>query len=316
MPDSCVNINIDAEDEFLGCVNSDSRVEKAYLYTTINVTHAGGAELLVTICDDFSKVNNQSVVFTGRFPKYENEIAIGAKYAKEKEFKVGDEIDITANGKTERFLISGLTQVTNYLGRDALLTRSGYERLGEMLNASYYMNLTEDTDIAAFNAEMQEKFISDVNTVINGKAAIESMAMVYVSLMTIIVVAILVLSAIIIAFVLYLLVRTMLNNKMRDYGILKSLGFTTKQLILQTALSFMPAIIISTVVGLVISCLIVNPLTALFLSSLGIVKCTFKIPVIFTIVAGVALILLSFGIACLLSLKIKKIAPRSLLAGE
>ena len=46
------------------------------------------------------------------------------------------------------------------------------------------------------------------------------MSGVYVSLMTIIVIAILVLSAIIIIFVLYLLVRTMLNNKNQDYGVM------------------------------------------------------------------------------------------------
>ena len=196
------------------------------------------------------------------------------------------------------------------------MTRSGYGRLGEIADVSYYINLTGETDIDAFNSDVKEKFAGSVNTTVNIDSTIQSAASVYVSLMTIIVIAILVLSAIIIAFVLYLLVRTMLNNKKRDYGILKSLGFTTRQLILQTALSFMPAIIISTVVGMIVCSLIINPLTALFLSSLGIVKCTFDIPVVFTTVAGVGLILLSFGIACLLSLKIKKIAPRALLTGE
>ncbi|MDE7400457.1 MAG: ABC transporter permease [Clostridia bacterium] len=314
--DSCISVTVDFEDEFLREMNADGRVEKAYLYTTINVTHSGGAELLTTVCDDFSKVNNSSVTYDGRFPKYENEIAIGAKYAKEKGLKIGNEIEITANGKTEKYLICGLTQVTNYLGRDGLLTRAGYERLGTLTDTSYYINLADGTDIDAFNAEMKEKFAGNVNTAINIDTTIEAAATVYVSLMTIIVIAILVLSAIIIAFVLYLLVRTMLNNKKRDYGILKSLGFTTRQLILQTALSFMPAIIISTVVGLIISALVINPLTALFLGSLGIVKCTFNIPFVFITVAGIALILLAFGIACLLSLKVKKIAPRALLAGE
>ncbi len=316
MPESCININIEIEDEFLDCVNQDSRVEKVYLYNSLTVTTDDGIELVATISDDFSKANNQSIVFEGRFPKYENEIALAAKYAKEKGFKVGNEIEITAYGNTARFLICGFTQISNQLGRDCLMTREGYLRIGEFLNASYYMNLADGVDINAFNLEMREKFTDDVKMTINGVAAIESMATVYVTLMAVIVIAILVLSAIIIAFVLYLLVRTMLNNKMRDYGILKSLGFTTKQLILQTALSFMPAIIISTVVGLIISCFVINPLTALFLSGIGIVKCTFKVPVVFSAIAGIGLILLSFGIACLLSLKIKKIAPRNLLAGE
>ena len=314
--DSAINVQTEVEDNFLEILNSDSRTEKVYLYNSLNVSHVGGVDLMATLCDDFSKVNNPSVVFKGRFPKYDNEIAIAAKYAKEKGLAIGNEIEITANGKTEKYLISGFTQITNNLGRDCLLTRQGYERLGTLQSVTYYINLVEGTDIDAFNEEMKGNFEGNVNTVINVNATIDAAASVYVSLMTIIVIAILILSAVIIAFVLYLLVRTMLNNKKRDYGILKSLGFTTKQLILQTALSFMPAIIISTVIGIIISCLIINPLTALFLSSLGIVKCTFNIPIAFVTVAGIGLILLSFGIACLLSLKIKKIAPRALLAGE
>ncbi len=316
MPDSCININIEAEDEFLQCVNSDSRVEKVYLYNSQTVTHVGGIELVATISDDFSKANNQSIVFEGRFPKFDNEIALAAKYAKEIDADIGEEIRISSGGKSATYLICGFTQISNQLGRDCLMTRHGYEKIAELMNVSYYMDLTDETDIDAFNLEMQEKFAGDVNMVVNGNAAIESMATVYVSLMTMIVIAILVLSVIIITFVLYLLVRTMLNNKMRDYGILKSLGFTTKQLILQTAASFMPAIIISTAVGLVISSFLINPLMSLFLSGIGIVKSTFDVPIAFTLIAGCGLILISFGIACLLSLRIKKIAPRTLLVGE
>lgn len=314
--DSAINVQVETEDDFLEVLNSDSRTEKVYLYNSLNVSHVGGVELMATLCDDFAKVNNQSVVFKGRFPKFDNEIAIAAKYANEKGFAIGNEIEISANGKTEKYLISGFTQITNNLGRDCLLTRQGYERLGALQSVTYYINLTEGTDIDAFNEEMKGNFSGSVNGIINVLATIEGAGSVYVSLMTIIVIAILILSAVIIAFVLYLLVRTMLNNKKRDYGILKSLGFTTKQLILQTALSFMPAIIISTVVGIIFSCLVINPLMSLFLSTMGIVKCTFDIPVLFITVAGIGLIILSFGIACLLSLRIKKIAPKALLVGE
>ncbi|HRF70249.1 MAG TPA: ABC transporter permease, partial [Candidatus Pelethenecus sp.] len=314
--DSAINVQIEVEDDFIDKLYSDSRVEKAYLYNSVTISHVGGAELLANMCDDFSVLNNQNTIFKGRFPKYDNEIAIGAKYAKEKGFEIGNELEIALNGSTQKYLICGFTQISNNLGRDCLLTRKGFERLGTLQSVTYYIKLAEGTDIDAFNEEMKGNFEGNVNTVINVNATIDAAASVYVSLMTIIVIAILILSAVIIAFVLYLLVRTMLNNKKRDYGILKSLGFTTKQLILQTALSFMPAIIISTVIGLIISCLTINPLLSLFFSSLGIVKCTFNIPIVFATIAGIALILLSFGIACLLSLKIKRIAPRNLLVGE
>lgn len=314
--DSCINVQAGAEDAFLREMERDSRVEKVYLYNSLRVSHVGGAELMSTICGDFSEANNQDVVFMGRFPKYGNEMALAAKYAREKGFKIGDEIEIAANGKQESYLICGFTQISNNLGRDCLFTREGYERLGTLTSASYYLNLTPGTDIDAFNLEVEEKFADRVNALINIDATVEASAGIYVSLMTIIVLAILALSAVIVVFVLYLLVRTMMNNKKRDYGIMKALGFTTGQLILQTALSFMPTILVSAGVGLTLCSLIINPLTALFLSGIGIVKCTFTVPVGFIVLAGAGLVGFAFGMACLLSLKIRKITPRALFTGE
>lgn len=314
--DSRISIQGNAERDFIAKIQDDSRVENAYLYTSLNISHTGGAELMAGICEDFGKVNNQHVVFEGRFPKYDNEIAIAAKYADENGLKIGDEIDMSVNGKQEKYLICGFTQISDYLGKDCLLTRAGYERLGTLTNPSYHINLTSETDIDAFNLEMEEIFGDSVNSTMNFLAAIEGVADVYVTLMRVIVIAILVLSVGVIVFVLYLLVRTMVNNKLCDYGIMKALGFTTKQLILQTALSFMPATIVSAAAGLTLSSIIINPLTALFLNGIGIVKCTFAIPVGFIVIGGIGLVLCAFVTVCLLSLKIRKISPRALLTGE
>ena len=314
--DSCMNIAADAEEEFLEKMNEDERVEKVYLYNSIQMLHVGGDVLMVTVTDDFSKVNNQDVIVEGRFPKYDNEMAIAAKYAKERGLETGDEIELTADGKQDGDIISGLVQITNNLGKDCLLTREGYERIGKMQNMSYYLNLTEETEIGKFNSEMKDQFVGKVNTTIDIDATVEGAASVYVALMKMIVFAVLGLSVVVITFVLYLLVRTIVSNKKRDYGILKSLGFTTGQLILQTALSFMPAVVLSTAVGLTVCSFIINPMMAVFLEDLGIVKCTFTVPVGYNILAGIGMILASFGIACLLSVKIKKITPKELLAGE
>ena len=107
-----------------------------------------------------------------------------------------------------------------------------------------------------------------------------------------------------------------MNSRKRDYGILKALGFTTGQLVLQTAASFLPAVILSTTVGVLVSSLVINPLTALFLGGIGIVKCTFTVPAGLIAVSGAGMALLAFGLACLMSLRIRKIAPVDLLAGE
>lgn len=314
--DACINVDAVRESDFLQMMREDERVQKAYLYNSVEVRHVGGVALIATVSDDFAQVNNQNVCYEGRFPRYDNEVVVAAKYAREKGLRIGDEITLTAGGEEAKYIISGFSQISNNLGKDCLLTRSGYERMGSLLNESYYINLTAGTDIDAFNDEISGRLGSGVNAVINIHMVIDGTSGVYVSMMKYIVAAILALSVIVIVFVLFLLVRTMLGHKKLDYGILKALGFTTGQLILQTAVSFMPAAILSTAVGLALSALVINPLISVFLSGLGIVKCTFAVPAGFVTAAGCGLVLFAFGISCVLSLKIRKIAPRDMLVGE
>lgn len=314
--DACVNVNPGADASLLQAAEEEVCVEKIYLYSSTEVCHVGGSALMATMAEDFSQVNNQDVCYQGRFPLYDNEVAIGAKYAKEQELRIGDEIALTAEGKEVDYLICGFTQISNNLGKDCLLTREGFERMGAFNNMSYYVNLVPGADNKAFRERMEERLGSDLNMTIDIASVIEGSAGVYVSLMAVIVVGILVLGVAVIAFVLYLLVRLSLGRRKREYGILKALGFTTGQLVLQTAASFLPAVLLSTVIGIAVSAAIINPVVALFLGGIGIVKCTFTVPLGWTILSGAGLVLTAFGLACLLSLRIRKIAPVALLAGE
>lgn len=314
--DSLITVNAGSEEEFLRVLNEDERVEKVYLYNTIEIRHAGGIGLSAMLVDDFSRVNNPGLVFEGREPRFANEMAIAAKYAKERDLKIGDEVTLTADGKKADFLITGFTQISNYLGKDCILTREGYERMGTLQAVTYYMDITEGTDIDALNQEITRRFEGEILGTTNIQSVMEGTSSVYVTMMTIIVAAILILGGLVIVFVLYLLVKKMLNRRKEEYGILKALGFTTGQLVLQTALCFMPAIVLSTAAGILISIKIINPLVALFLSGVGVVKCTFIVPAGIITAAGCGLVLFTFCIACLLSLRVRRIAPRALLGGE
>ena len=141
-------------------------------------------------------------------------------------------------------------------------------------DASCNLYLADGVDVDEFHAEVGRQFGDNIIRTQNVSAVINSVCAVYITLMTVIVATVFILSLAVIIFVLYLLVRTMLNNKKHDYGSMKALGFTTGQLILQTAVSFMPSVIVSMMAGLIISSLIINPLTAAFLSGIGIVNVT------------------------------------------
>lgn len=314
--DSCISIAAEREEEFLGLLDKDNRVEKAYLYNNIEVQHVGHIALGLVVIDDCTKINNQNLCIEGRFPKFENELLLGAKYAQEQNLRVGDEITLTADGNSADYIICGFTQISNYLGKDCLMLRSGYERMGVLPSLAYYINTEKNVDIDILNRDLAEKMGDSIKYTVNIEEAMTGMASVYVSVITMIVIVILILSVIIIAFVLFLLVRTLLSYKKRDYGILKALGVTTGQLIFQTALSFMPTVLLSLAAGLVISILIINPLIAMFASGIGMIKCTFEIPVGWIIIMGAGMAGFAFGFICLLAVRVRKIAPREMLSGE
>ena len=152
--DSCISISLETEQEFLRKMNADDRVEKVYLYHSLEVRHVGGVGLMATICDDFSRVNNEKVCIEGRFPKYDNEVAIAAKYAAENKIRIGEQMTLTAGGKEDVYLVCGYTQISNNLGKDCLLTRAGFEKLGILESPIYYLNLADHVDIDDFNQEV------------------------------------------------------------------------------------------------------------------------------------------------------------------
>lgn len=314
--DSTVGVKVEIEKEFIAAMENDSRVEKIYQMNSTEVSNIGGYTLAATITDNTSKLNNQSLCYEGRLPKFDNEVAIGGKYAKENRLKIGDEMSLGSGGKQSKYIISGFTQSTNYLGKDCILLRKGYEKIGTLDNISFNMNIKKDVDVNNFHDEIGKKFGNSISSFSNLRSALDSSVSVYVSVITVIVVGVLLLCLIVIIFVLYLLVRTMLNSKKLDNGIMKSLGYTSRQLIFQTAASFMPIIIISTIVGLIIGSFAINPLMTIFLGGLGIMKSNFEIPFLFVTIAGITIVLFAFAYACLLSLKIKKIAPYELISHE
>ena len=127
---------------------------------------------------------------------------------------------------------------------------------------------------------------------------------------------IMIVCCIVILLVLYLLIKTLINNKKKDYGVLKALGYTSKNIIFQNAISFMPSIILSVITSCIISSFIVNPYLTLIMSMFGVMKVTFDLPVTLIIITGIGFVIVSFIFAYILSLKIKKIESYKLLSEE
>jgi ABC-type antimicrobial peptide transport system permease subunit len=123
-------------------------------------------------------------------------------------------------------------------------------------------------------------------------------------------------SAAVILLVLFLLIKSFLYSKRRDYGVLKAIGYTSNNLILQTALSFMPPIILSVLVFSVVSYFAANPYMNMMMSSFGIMKANFTIPIPGVLIVGIGIVAVSFLFAVFESRRIKKIEAYRILIAE
>ena len=123
-------------------------------------------------------------------------------------------------------------------------------------------------------------------------------------------------SAVVIALILFLLIKSLVYHKRKDYGIYKALGYTSGNLMFQTALSFMPAILVSTVVFCVVSYFSANAYISIFMSAFGIKKCNFSLPVMGVVVIGVCFAVVSFLLALFETRRIRKIEAYNMLVAE
>ena len=313
-----------------GAIGTDSDIDKdVYNYiknldgvfntreiSQINV-ETDDVKLLTYIMEDTSKLNNQDVCYKGRLPKYDNEIAISGKYCKTYNYNIGDEIEIKKGEKKEKFLISGFIQTTNNNGQEALILNKGIEKIiGTDYDKMYYFDTEDNVNVSENIEKIKNEFGNRIGFTVDFEEVIKGSMSTFKLIANAMVMIIMIVCCIVILLVLYLLIKTLINNKKKDYGVLKALGYTSKNIIFQNAISFMPSIILSVITSCIISSYIVNPYLTLIMSMFGVMKVTFDLPVILIIITGIGFVIVSFIFAYILSLKIKKIEPYKLLSEE
>ena len=270
------------------------------------------------IMDDPALLKNKSVVYEGRFPEYDNEIAVSGKFAKEYGLKTGDEIRLDYGEESFKYLITGLLQTTNNDGKEALLSKKAAEHLIDFTYAPAYYNFDCADKEAAQKVldECSEKYGDHIVSTVNFWEVIEGSMTTFKSIAVLMLYLVCAISAAVIFLVLFLLIKSFLYAKRRDYGVCKAIGYTSNNLILQTAVSFMPPIILSVLFFSFGSYYAANPYMNLMMGSFGIVKANFDIPLPGVIIIGVGIVAVSFLFATLEARRIKKIEAYKILIAE
>ena len=274
--------------------------------------------LYTHISDDISKYNNKSACYEGRLPKYDNEIVVSGKFCKDYGYEIGDELTLDYGDESYDYIITGLVQTTNNNGREAMMTDKAAEHLLDLTYAPayYYYDCDGEETSARVIDDFTDEFGEHAISTMNFWKIIEGSMTTFKSIAALMLVLVSLISAAVILLVLYLLIKSFLYGKRRDYGISKAIGYTSNNLILQTAISFMPPIILSVIVCGIGSYLGANSYMNMMMGSFGIVKAAFDIPMTGMVIIAVGITAISFIFAVFESRRVKKMEAYKILVCE
>lgn len=265
------------------------------------------------VCDDYSKLENK-VIYSGREPIHDNEIAISNTIAKSMNKNIGDTISIKIDGISKDFLVVGLSQHMTGFGRSIRITENGYHRYYPDFNIptiGVYMKNT--SDIKDFIKVLNTKYTNEDVTVTNYNVLIESLVEPFKAPVKLLVSVFIAITVVIVCLILLLLIKIRLLKDRKHLGISKALGYTTMQLVLQTVFSLMPVVITGVLLGSIGGCLLSNSLMAAIVSSMGIYNCSLTINYTYVTLVVIGIIAVAYFFASFVAYRIRKISPYELM---
>ena len=284
-------------------------------YTVEPTLRAGDVTSTVSIdVYDIPSLIEHNMMIEGRLPETSKEICLTRKVADEFGVGLGDIIYIDYGSKHIDYVVCGLDQKINHMGRKCILSDDGALRfLGDQSTVAYLIYAKEGVEFSKLSSDIS-KF---TNASVDDSAQVVSETISTVSnSMYIICVAVLAVTAMIVIFVEILLVRSKIIRERRNYGVNKALGFTSGQLMVQTMISNVPAILIGVLIGSAVSAPVASFVMSVSLSFFGMGKIDISVPAygLAATLAGILAVAMITSLVC--SLSIRRIEPAGLLAEE
>lgn len=291
-------------------LNADNRVEYALQSLSGNVK-IGDKTITAFACQDFSKVRND-VCYKGRNPQAADEIALGSALADS--YHLGDTVSVTLGDVTKTFLVTGYVQSVNTQGELCELSLEGYLSLClEPQTPSLYVYLHNAADAESVTSEYLSRHPELVLESTNANKMQKETQRMYMDITVILVILIFVLTILIVLFILYIVIKSLLVKRRQELGIYKAMGYTSPQLIFQTAGAFLPVSIAAILLSSVAAMFYMPTIYQGIFGALGVMKNNIEISFGFLMLFAGVQIFVNFAISIFLCLPIRKISPYALI---
>lgn len=296
--------------ELEALLDTDSRVENSLQYMLGNVKIENKA-VTTLACEDFFKVRND-VCYMGENPKEVDEIALGSTF--EENFKIGDTVSVTVNDITKNFKVTGFVQSVNLQGELCELSIEGYERLfNEKQTPSLYVYLENFENAEKITKEYKAEYPDLVADTVNSNKLQKEAQDMYMGITVALVVTVFTVTILIVLFILYIVIKSLLVKRRQELGIYKAMGYTSSQLILQTAGSFMPVSIVATLLSSVLAIFYMPCIYQFIFEALGVMKNNIEISFGFLMLFASIQIIVNIIISIILCMPVRKISAYALI---
>lgn len=263
--------------------------------------------------------NYKATILDGRMPKQANELMVTAAVADEMGISCGDVVKLTFAGTTEEYLITGINQRMQEMGRTMVMTIEGAAKL--LPGAARYTyeidakdNVTYEylkAEIGKIGKAYDEKLsYQDFEKLVD-----ESMGAIMTSMKAICIVFS-VITLLIVFFVESLVIRAKIVREWRGMGISKALGMTSKGLISQIMISNIPAILGGILIGTVIAPFAGLGIVKIIFMSFGIKEIDFDISIIAMLITGVSILVVALLTSGLFGRKVRRLQPVEMITEE
>ena len=315
-PDGYIHVNTEYEEthQIMKELSDFDGVTEVYGYNFANVS-IDGSETFAMFTDKPEYM--ECGVFKGVMCREDNECVMGKVIAERMGVQIGDEIEVKCGQKTARYIITGFQQSVYSLGERIFISEEGAKRLGVDTNYEIIRFRVDDPSVEKVDQVLSEMkdYLGDRCTITeNWYEEVHSGNGVEISAVSLLVMILIALNIAIILLVVKILLKTIFIKKEKEFGIKKAVGFTSKQLKMQLALSLLPVTVLASVIGAVIGYYLVNPLITVILSSFGTEKVNFlQFPSL--ILLSIAVIgVLVFAMAYIMSGSIKRVSAYELIS--
>ncbi|MEH7235401.1 ABC transporter permease [Bacillus sp. JJ1562] len=297
--------------ELLRDIEQMDHVRKVNIFDLIT-TKIDGQNVYTNVTDSYDRLEN-NIVYEGRQPKHENEISISWVVSSQIEKGIGDTVEVEYGTETKSYLVTGLSQSIGNLGQVAAIAMEGIQQLQEDYQGSTLYVYLDGLSNKDFIDNVQEQYGNHIVETLDIDENIESQTGMYTAAVFAVMVMVLTITVLVVVMILYLVIKTMIIKRKKEFGVMKAIGYSTIQLMNQISISFLPVVMTGVGIGGVLGYFFTNPMLSVLLSSAGVKRLDFIIHLPTILMLCIGILILAYIVSMFVSRRIKKISAYGLI---